>query len=246
GNRRRTSWRAPAPRLVPSEPGPTMKLLWIAGPLLALAGCRSTEGGPIATAVVTGRPPPAPAVLDMRARPPPPVTAPVVPAAFTTAPGPPATQAPETGQAVELPSPRPSPDAAAPTRPIDLEGALALAGVDNPTIGLALEAVRAGQAEQLRAQALLLPTLIGGASADWHRGTLQSGRGIIRDVERQSAYVGAGAAAVGAGTVGFPRGRVGGHLREALYEPPAAPHAVAGPPVAAAPPPNPRLLGVAP
>jgi outer membrane protein TolC len=103
--------------------------------------------------------------------------------------------------------------------PIDLATALTLAGVDNPTIALAEEAVRAGEAEQLEARALLLPTLSAGASFDWHDGTLQSSQGIIRNVERQSVYFGAGASAVGAGTVTVPGVRLVSHLADALYAP---------------------------
>jgi outer membrane protein TolC len=75
---------------------------------------------------------------------------------------------------------------------IDLPTALGLAGASNPTIALAQEAVRASQAEQLQADALLLPTLRAGASFDLHRGNLQSSRGIIEDVDRQSLYAGGG------------------------------------------------------
>src|SRR5262249_39074590 len=103
--------------------------------------------------------------------------------------------------------------------PLDLSTALTLAGVDNPTIALAEEAVRASEAEQLQARALLLPTLNAGASFDWHDGALESSQGIIRSVERQSVYFGAGASAVGAGTVTVPGVHLIGHLADALYAP---------------------------
>jgi len=109
---------------------------------------------------------------------------------------------------------------------IDLETALLLAGVDNPTIALAQEAVRASLAEQLQARALLLPTLEAGVSFNLHRGNLQNSEGIIRDVNRQSLYGGTGAAAVGAGTVGFPGVRLTAHLTDALFEPIATRQAV--------------------
>src|SRR3569623_2087962 len=86
--------------------------------------------------------------------------------------------------------------------PIDLPTALGLAGAENPTIALAQEAVRARLAEQLKADALLLPHLQAGVSADIHRGSLLSAQGIVRDVDRQSLYAGFGAAATGGGTVG--------------------------------------------
>jgi outer membrane protein TolC len=106
--------------------------------------------------------------------------------------------------------------------PIDLETALGLAGVDNPTIALAREAVRASRAEQLQARALLLPTLHAGANIDVHRGTLQSAQGVIEDVNRQALYVGAGASAVGAGTVAVPGVSLNAQLAEAVFEPAAA------------------------
>ena len=131
--------------------------------------------------------------------------------------------------------PPPAPDAgrtAAPPPcaeyPIDLATALALAGSANPTIALAQEAVRASEAERLQADALLLPTLHAGADVNIHRGNLESSRGLILDVDRQSAYVGGGAAAVGAGTVNVPGVRVVGHLADALFEPLAARQRVTG------------------
>ncbi|HYT95569.1 MAG TPA: TolC family protein, partial [Gemmataceae bacterium] len=88
------------------------------------------------------------------------------------------------------------------------------------------EAVRASLAEQLQARALLLPTLEAGVSFNLHRGNLQNSEGIIRDVNRQSLYGGTGAAAVGAGTVGFPGVRLTAHLTDALFEPIATRQAV--------------------
>jgi outer membrane protein TolC len=110
--------------------------------------------------------------------------------------------------------------------PIDLETALSRGGADNPTIALAREAVAASLADELRADVLLLPTLDAGASANVHRGNLESARGVIRDVDRQSVYVGAGAAAVGSSTVGFPGVRLTAHLADAIFEPHAARQAV--------------------
>jgi outer membrane protein TolC len=118
------------------------------------------------------------------------------------------------------------PDAAVPPAlaeyPLDLETALGLAGADNPTIALAQEAVRASRAEQLQARALLLPTLDAGASIDVHRGTLQSAQGVIEQVNRQALYTGAGAFAVGAGTVNVPGVRLTAQVADALFEPAAA------------------------
>jgi outer membrane protein TolC len=118
--------------------------------------------------------------------------------------------------------------AAVAERAIDLEAALTLAGVDNPTIALAREAVQASLAEQLQARVLLLPTLDAGMDYNLHRGNLQSSQGIIRDVNRQSLYLGGGAAAVGAGSVGVPGVRLTAHLADALFEPRATRQAVIG------------------
>jgi outer membrane protein TolC len=103
-----------------------------------------------------------------------------------------------------------------------LAAALALAGAENPTIALAQEAVHASRAEQLRAQALLLPTLTAGSSLDVHRGNLQTSQGQIIHVDRQSLYVGAGASAVGAGTVTIPGVRLTAQVADAVFEPRAA------------------------
>jgi outer membrane protein TolC len=103
--------------------------------------------------------------------------------------------------------------------PIDLSTALALAGADNPTIALAQEAVATRQAERLQADALLLPTLHAGADYDGHTGNLENTRGLIRPIDRQSVYVGAGAGAVGTSTVPVPGVRVVAQLADAIYEP---------------------------
>src|SRR5262249_21997820 len=61
--------------------------------------------------------------------------------------------------------------------------------------------------------------LHGGTSFDWHQGNLQTGQGAIIDVQRQSAYLGGGAFAVGAGTVAVPGILLSAHLSEAIFEP---------------------------
>jgi outer membrane protein TolC len=111
---------------------------------------------------------------------------------------------------------------------ISLETALRLAGAENPTIALAQEAVQASLAEQLQVLALLLPTLHAGMNYDHHWGSLQTGQGVLIDVDRQALYDGAGAAAVGAGTVGIPGVRLTAQLADAIYAPRAARQNVAG------------------
>jgi outer membrane protein TolC len=110
---------------------------------------------------------------------------------------------------------------------IDLETALGLAGADNPTIAIAAEAVRASRARLLEAQTLLLPTLDAGASVDAHDGNLLSARGIVRDINRESVYAGAGASAVGAGTVTIPGARITAQVADAVFEPQVARQLVA-------------------
>jgi outer membrane protein TolC len=112
--------------------------------------------------------------------------------------------------------------------PVDLPTALGLAGAENPTIALAQEAVRAGLAEQLQADALLLPSLQAGVSVNVHRGTLLSAEGIVRDVDRQSLYAGFGAMAVGGGTVAVPGLRLTAQVADAIYEPVVARNRVTG------------------
>jgi outer membrane protein TolC len=112
--------------------------------------------------------------------------------------------------------------------PIDLASALTLAGVDNPTIALAEEAVRASQADLLLARALMLPTLNAGLNYRLHRGNLLSSSGIVRDVNIDSLYLGAGASARGAETVGIPGVRILAHVADAVFEPRIAALAVTG------------------
>ncbi len=111
---------------------------------------------------------------------------------------------------------------------INLETALGLAGADNPTIALAVEAVAASRAQQLEAQSLLLPSLTAGASYNDHQGPLQSSTGVITKVTRQSLYGGLGAAAVGAGTVGYPGIHLFADLGDAAFAPRAARERLAG------------------
>src|SRR5262249_2732356 len=87
----------------------------------------------------------------------------------------------------QLPGPGeglPPPALATPSgvRPIRLPDILALAGVENPVILLAEQAVQASLALQLQARVLLLPNLNVGADYDNHTGPLQSSFGAIRTV----------------------------------------------------------------
>jgi len=105
---------------------------------------------------------------------------------------------------------------------IDLLEALNLAGAENPTIAIAQAATRVAQAQQLAACVLLLPDLNAGASVDQHTGNLQTSSGVIRQVDRQSFYLGAGGGPAGAGTVPVPGVFLFSPLADALYLPKTA------------------------
>jgi outer membrane protein TolC len=102
---------------------------------------------------------------------------------------------------------------------ISLSDALRLAGVESPTIGLAEEIVRASLAEQTLARSLLFPSLHAGATLSAHQGTLLSAQGIVRTVDRESLFFGAGADVRGAGTVAVPGVILTGHLGDAVFAP---------------------------
>jgi outer membrane protein TolC len=103
--------------------------------------------------------------------------------------------------------------------PVDLQIALSLASTNNPTIGLAEEAVRAAIAERTAARALMLPTLNAGLNFRVHSGSLLSSSGIVRYDDISSLYAGLGADAVGAGTVTVPGVRIFAQLGDAIFEP---------------------------
>jgi outer membrane protein TolC len=128
---------------------------------------------------------------------------------------------------LELASSLPSIPAPVAEYPLNLETALVLAGAENPTIALAREAIQASLADRMQARALLLPTLEAGTSFNLHQGPLLSAKGVVIRVDRESLYVGSGAFAVGAGTVGFPGVWLNAHLADALFEPRAASQRVA-------------------
>lgn len=106
--------------------------------------------------------------------------------------------------------------------PIDLGAALRLAGVDNPTIGVAEALVAESEGRLQAANALLLPSLTVGGNVRTHRGVLQSSAGIMREVDSQSLFYGLGTRNPGGDLVAIPGIRVFSHLGDALYEPLAA------------------------
>jgi outer membrane protein TolC len=89
-------------------------------------------------------------------------------------------------------------------RPIDLNTALRLAGVQNPQLLIARQRVVEAAAQRQLAAAQILPSLNMGTNYDSHSGALQQSNGNILSVNRSAVYVGAGAGAVAAGTVSVP------------------------------------------
>lgn len=87
---------------------------------------------------------------------------------------------------------------------IDLASALKLAGVENREILLARQRVVEALAWRQLAAAQFLPSLNAGLNYDAHTGPLQRSNGSILDVNRDAFYLGAGANAVGGGTVNIP------------------------------------------
>ena len=104
-----------------------------------------------------------------------------------------------------------------PPRPIDLNTALRLAGVQNPDLNLARQRVVEADALRQLAAAQILPTINLGTNYDSHTGTLQQSNGNILSVQRDALYVGAGANAIAAGTVNIPGVFLGGNIAEGVY-----------------------------
>ncbi len=105
---------------------------------------------------------------------------------------------------------------------IDLETALRLGGVNNPTINLARERVQEARAGQLAARALLLPSVSVGGNFRHHRGAFIASQGIVRTPDLRSAYLGAGAGVSGGGSPAVPGVQLFANLGDAAYEPLAA------------------------
>ncbi|HWB01207.1 MAG TPA: TolC family protein [Pirellulales bacterium] len=101
--------------------------------------------------------------------------------------------------------------------PIDLVTALRIAGVQNPTLGVAYQRTLASLAARQLAAANLLPNLNGGTNYDGHSGVLQQSSGNILNVNRDALYVGAGANAVAAGSVSVPGVQYNLNASETIY-----------------------------
>ena len=122
----------------------------------------------------------------------------------------------EGGVKITLPDPPPSillPD----MRPIDLNTALRLAGVQNPELNIARARVTEAIALRQLAAAQYLPSINYGLNYDTHTGTLQQSNGNILTVNRSALYVGAGANAVAAGSVNIPGVVLSGNVAVVVY-----------------------------
>lgn len=102
-------------------------------------------------------------------------------------------------------------------RPIDLNTALRLAGVQNPELMIARQRVVEAAALRQYAAAQFLPSINLGANYDTHTGVLQQSNGNILSVNRSAVYVGAGSNAVAAGTVNIPGVVLQGNVATAVY-----------------------------
>ena len=89
-------------------------------------------------------------------------------------------------------------------QPIDLTTALNLAGVQNPELNIARTRILEAAAMRQLAAAYFLPSINPGMNYDSHTGNLQQSDGNILSLNRSAVYVGAGANAVGSGTVTIP------------------------------------------
>jgi outer membrane protein TolC len=100
---------------------------------------------------------------------------------------------------------------------IDLSSALRLAGVQNLQIVVAQQWVEAAVADQQLAAAQILPDLNFGTNYDSHTGVVQSPSGQILALNRSALYAGAGAYAVGSGTVQIPGVQYNVNISEAIF-----------------------------
>jgi outer membrane protein TolC len=105
------------------------------------------------------------------------------------------------------------------TRPFSLAAALAQAGVENPVINIARQAVQSALGLQLQARVLLLPNVNVGANYDDHNGPLQASFGAIRKVDRDAVYYGLGVNTVAAESIKIPGLLISTALTDAIFEP---------------------------
>ena len=104
------------------------------------------------------------------------------------------------------------------TRPIDLNTALRLAGVQNPQLMIARQRVVEAAALRQLAAVQILPSINLGTNYDGHTGPLQQSNGNILSVNRSALYVGAGAGAIAASTVNIPGVVLEGNVAGRVYD----------------------------
>ncbi len=102
--------------------------------------------------------------------------------------------------------------------PIDLNTTLRLAGVQNPDVLVAQSRVVESAALLQLAAAQFLPSINLGGNYDTHTGVLQQSNGNILSINRSAVYVGAGASAIGSGTVTIPGVFLQGNVATVVYE----------------------------
>ena len=127
--------------------------------------------------------------------------------------------APARDGSVQIVPPPPTPPSilAPEVRPIDLATALRLGNVQNPEINVARQRILEAAAQRQLAAAYFLPSINPGMNYDAHSGNLQQSNGNILSVNRSAVFVGAGANAVAAGTVGIPGVFYAGNPGPGLY-----------------------------
>lgn len=124
----------------------------------------------------------------------------------------------EADRRIPLPVPVSPPTILRPeVRPIDLDTALRLAGVQNPELNVARQRVLEAVATRQLAAARFLPSINPGMNYDAHSGNLQQSNGNILSVNRSAVYVGAGSNAVAAGTVNIPGVFLGGNTALGIF-----------------------------
>lgn len=103
--------------------------------------------------------------------------------------------------------------------PLTLAAALSQAGVANPTIGIALQAVQVAQAQRLLADILLVPNVNVGSNYGEHTGPIQASFGAIRKVDRQTLDYGFGTYVDAANTVKIPGLLITTPIVDAIFSP---------------------------
>lgn len=102
-------------------------------------------------------------------------------------------------------------------RPLDLNTALRLAGVQNPQLLIARQRVVEAAAIRQLAAAQILPNINLGMNYDNHTGNLQQSNGNILPVNRSAFYIGSGSGATAAGTVPVPGVLLEGNIAEKAF-----------------------------